>query len=126
MKELITLCGDDCMQCPRYNARTEEELAKVAELWYRAGWRESVLPPEEMRCDGCSSHRKCTYGLVECTRSHGVERCNQCALFPCEKLAAMLERSEKHQEHCRQVCTPEEYCVLERSFFNKEENLKKS
>ena len=32
MKEKITLCGDNCIMCPRYNANTNEELKAVAEL----------------------------------------------------------------------------------------------
>ena len=43
MEERITLCGDNCIECPRYNAHTEAELRKVAELWYRVGWRETVV-----------------------------------------------------------------------------------
>lgn len=30
--EKITLCGDNCIECPRYNAHSEEELQNVAEL----------------------------------------------------------------------------------------------
>lgn len=123
--EKITLCGDDCLSCPRYSARTREEREKVAELWYRTGMRDRIVPPEEMACTGCSSHKQCTYGLVDCTRAQGVEKCNQCGEFPCEKLAAMLERSKRTQETCRAVCTPEEYAALERAFFHKEENLRK-
>lgn len=41
MEEKITLCGDNCIECPRYNAHTDEELQAVAELWYRVGWREN-------------------------------------------------------------------------------------
>jgi hypothetical protein len=48
MEERITLCGDNCIECPRYNAHTEEELRKIAELWYRVGWRESVVSNEEL------------------------------------------------------------------------------
>lgn len=123
--EKITLCGDDCYSCPRYNAHTRQEQERVAELWYRSGMRDSIPPPEEMACTGCSSHKSCTYGLVDCTRAHGVEKCSQCASFPCEKLRAMLEKSGKIQEICRAVCTPKEYAALEKPFFHKEENLKK-
>lgn len=123
--EKITLCGDDCFTCPRYNAHTREELGKVAELWHRVGWRDKVPPPEEMACTGCSSHKQCTYGLVECTKEHHVEKCNQCLCFPCGKLAEMLEKSRESQERCRAVCSPEEYAALEKSFFHKEENLRK-
>lgn len=37
MEEKITLCGDNCIACPRYNAHSKEELRQVAELWYRVG-----------------------------------------------------------------------------------------
>ena len=47
--EKITLCGDNCLACPRYLAQTEEQLQKAAELWHRVGWRETVVPPAEMR-----------------------------------------------------------------------------
>jgi len=125
MKELITLCGDDCVHCPRFNAAAEDELQRVAELWYRVGWRERVVSAEEMECTGCSSHKQCTYGLVECTKAHGVDRCGKCEQFPCERIAAMLARSEEYRRRCAQVCSSGEYAALEKAFFNKEANLKK-
>ena len=60
----ITLCGDNCLECPRYLAKTEEELNNVAELWYRVGWRDTIVSHNEIRCTGCSSHKDCTYQLV--------------------------------------------------------------
>lgn len=123
--EKITLCGDDCLACPRYNAHSQEEQKKVAELWYRTGMRNSVVPPEEMACTGCSSHKECTYGLTDCTKSHGVEKCSRCGEFPCGKIESVLEKSAKTQEKCRSVCSPAEYAALEKAFFHKEENLRK-
>lgn len=125
MEDFITLCGDNCIECPRYHAHSEEELQKVAELWYRAGWRDTIVSSEEMRCTGCSSHKQCTYHLVSCTAEHHVEKCNQCEQFPCDKITEMLKKSEEHQKKCREVCSQEEYIMLEKAFFNKEQNLKK-
>lgn len=125
MEEKITLCGDNCMECPRYNAHGEEELRKAAELWYRAGWRKTIVSNEEIKCRGCSSHRQCTYRLVECIKEHNVEKCRQCMEFPCEKIVEMLKRSAESQKKCKEVCTQEEYRKLEKAFFNKENNLKK-
>lgn len=31
MIEKITLCGDNCIECPRYNAHTDEKLKQVVE-----------------------------------------------------------------------------------------------
>lgn len=125
MSEKITLCGDNCLECPRFLAQSNEELQRAAELWYRIGWRDTVVSAAEIRCGGCSPHKKCTYNLVECTKAHAVEKCNLCAEFQCEKIRTMLERSADYRQKCREVCTAEEYAQLERAFFNKENNLKK-
>lgn len=42
-----------------------------------------------------------------------------------EKIKNMLERSKEYKERCRDVCSEEEYNMLEKAFFNKEENLRK-
>lgn len=123
--EKITLCGDNCLACPRYLAKSDKELEKTAELWYRVGWRDRIVPKEEIRCTGCSSHKQCTYKLVECTKEHGVEKCNQCREFPCVKISDMLQRSGEYQKRCREVCSEEEYLVLKKAFFDKENNLRK-
>ena len=123
--EKITLCGDNCLECPRYLARTTSELEKVAELWFRVGWRDRIVPVDEIRCSGCTSHKQCTYHLVECTEENKVEKCNQCSKFPCYKIEEMLRRSDEYEKKCREVCTDEEYQMLKSSFFNKEVNLQK-
>lgn len=125
MEERITLCGDNCLACPRYHAHSDEELRAVAELWHRIGWRTNIVSNEEIACSGCSSHKQCTYQLVECIRAHGVDKCNQCTEFPCDKIAHMLERSAAYREKCRDVCSGQEYAILEQAFFQKEKNLLK-
>lgn len=125
MSEKITLCGDNCLECPRYNAHSDDELKKTAELWYRIGWRNTVVSTEEIACSGCSSHKECTYHLVECVKEHNVEKCGQCAEFPCRKISDMLERSKAYEIKCREVCSEEELEMLTKAFFNKENNLKK-
>lgn len=123
--EKITLCGDNCLECPRYLAKTDVELKKAAELWYRVGWRDKIVSNSEIQCFGCSSHKNCTYQLVECIKEKKIEKCNQCSQFPCIKIKDMLKRSKIYEEKCREVCTEEEYQRLKKSFFEKEENLKK-
>lgn len=125
MHEKITLCGDNCIECPRYNAHSDEELKKVAELWYKVGWRSSIESNKEISCSGCSSHKQCTYNLVECVKKHNVEKCNQCNEFPCVKISDMLKRSKEYQKKCMEICTEQEYAGLAKAFFDKENNLKK-
>ena len=55
MPKKITLCGDNCTFCPRYNAKTEADLQKVAELWHRVGWRDRIVSTEEIKCTGSHS-----------------------------------------------------------------------
>lgn len=126
MNQKITLCGDNCMECPRYLANSEEELHEIAKLWHKVGWRDRVVSNDEIRCTGCSSHKECTYGLVECTKEHQVSKCNQCIEFPCVRILDMLKRSEEYKRKCREVCSEAEYVMLEKAFFDKENNLKKS
>lgn len=123
--EKITLCGDDCLQCPRYLAKTEEELDKVAALWYKIGWSDQLLSHDEIQCTGCTSHKVCTYHLVDCTKEHYVEKCNQCVQFPCKKIETMLKRSNAYQKKCKEICTEEEYQAIAAAFFHKMENIKK-
>ncbi len=125
MNEKITLCGDNCVKCPRYNAHTANELRSVAELWYRVGWRSTIVSNDEIRCDGCNSSKKCIYMLVECTKEHNVNKCNECMDFPCAKVEDMLKRSAEYKQKCKELCTEQEYKFLCDAFFNKENNLKK-
>lgn len=125
MEEKITLCGDNCLECPRYNARSDDELRAVAELWHKVGWRDKIVSNEEIQCTGCSSHKECTYHLVACTKNHQVEKCNQCTFFPCDKISDMLKRSCEYQKKCREICSAAEYFMLEKAFFDKENNLRK-
>lgn len=125
MKEKITLCGDNCLACPRYNAKSSDELRHTAELWYRIGWRDRIVSDDEIKCGGCSSHKQCTYKLVDCVKEHNIEKCSQCPQFPCDKINDMLVRSDAYRRICARICTPDEYAELSKAFFEKENNLKK-
>ena len=124
MADKISLCGDNCSACPRYTAETEEQLQAAAELWHRVGWRDTVEPAENMRCDGCCAEKKCAYDLFACTRENGVEKCCQCGNFPCDKTERMLKKTEQDREKCKRLCTWEQYDILKKAFFEKRRNLK--
>ena len=125
MEALITLCGDNCLYCPRYHAKSEKELQDTAKLWYKVGWRDHIVSNEEIKCSGCSSHKQCTYKLVECIKDHQIDKCNQCREYPCDKILNMLNLSKQYQIKCKEICTKEEYEKLTKAFFEKEENLNK-
>lgn len=54
-----------------------------------------------------------------------MDKCNQCAEFPCGKISSMLEHSKEYQKRCKEDCSDAEYEMMERAFFDKENNLRK-
>ena len=121
----IAPCGDDCAKCPRFIAIEDEELRKLAELWHRIGWRDKVVSAEEMRCGGCTVGKHCSYGILECQAEKSVPRCGDCEDSPCSKITDVLDKSDYWRRRCKEVCSPDEYAMLERAFFHKKENLGK-
>jgi hypothetical protein len=123
MEQIIAPCGNDCGACPRYTAPSIEELQKFAELWYRVEWRDRVETPEEIRCSGCSSHKSCIYGIVECINKKNVQNHHQCEKFPtCGKIKRMLKRTKRYEQRCRALCSDTEFMILKKAFFEKETN----
>lgn len=121
---VYSVCGDDCAVCPRYVARSEEELRETAEFWYRAGWRDRVVTDGEIRCTGCGSRPTCSFMLLPCVREHGVEKCSACGEYPCGKIRQTLVSSAAKMKQCRAACETEaEFAMLVRAFYEKEKNI---
>lgn len=118
-----SLCGDDCLLCPRYTAKDNVAKAQLAALWHRLGWRETVPTPDEMTCGGCSLTKPCAYGLTRCAAKRGAASCCSCADFPCERIEEMLRCSDEGQKRVKQLCSAAEYASLEQAFFHKRRNL---
>ena len=121
---IYSVCGDDCAVCPRYLARTEEELHETAEFWHRVGWRDRVVSCEEIRCTGCGSRPTCSFMLLPCVREHGVAKCSACGEYPCGKVERVLALSDEKKQQCRRACeSDEEFAMLVRAFYEKEKHL---
>jgi len=125
MEDLIMPCGDNCAYCPLHIAQTDEELQKVAELWYRIGMTSRVMPIDDIRCHGCESRTGCTFGIKECLKGRGITKCNRCAEFPCERINRIVSADEEEMKRCRDVCSDSEYELLCEAWFEKEANLRK-
>jgi len=124
----ISICGDVCSECPRYIATRSNdigELEKVAELWFRVGFRDSVVSAGEMQCNGCNRQKPCGYGLNRCEQSGKGNNCGECPSFPCAKVDAVLEKTDRVAEECKTKCSATEYESLRRAFFGKREILTK-
>lgn len=121
---VYSVCGDDCAVCPRYLARSDEELRETAEFWMRAGWRDHVVSNDEIKCGGCGSREKCSFMMLPCLREHHVNACRECPGYPCERIRDMLGSSEVKETQCRAVCDDAaEFRMLRRAFYEKEANL---
>lgn len=123
---IISRCGDDCAVCPRYLAKTDEQLHETAVFWKKAGWRDRVVSNEEISCTGCGSKGVCAFGLLDCTKQHNTDNCKECSKFPCKKIKAAIENSDETKAACKNACESEkEFELFCRSFYEKEKNIYK-
>ena len=125
----LAYCGDDCNLCPRYIATQNnsiEKLKEVAVLWKKAGWRENVVPPEDMVCHGCNTERKCIYDdIKKCALEKGIDNCGFCLDYPCGKIENVFAQTEIYVKLCKENCSKEEYELLNKAFFLKKQNMDK-
>ncbi len=125
-QEYISYCGDICSLCPRYIATQKEsdnELEAVAELWYKLGFRDTILSNEEIRCNGCNKGKICHYSISSCEHLNGKKNCGECNKFPCDKISVVFRKTEQYAINCRNKCTEKIYEQLHHAFFMKEEIL---
>ena len=125
---IIAACGNDCSVCPRYNApgyeKTPEQLHQTAILWQKIGYRDHVVPNEEISCSGCKPENLCRYGIAKCCSEKSVANCGDCSDYPCERFRECLKVTASFEPACRMACSDEEYRILSKAFFEKEQNLR--
>jgi len=127
----IGCCGDDCNYCPRYIATVKndtETLRRAAVIWYRMGWRDKVLSPEEMKCYGCISVKSCVFGIKECCRKKHIDNCGYCSTMPCDELKRMFDSIKEARKSVENLIkeglvSKEENEALNKAFWSKEERL---
>lgn len=121
---MISACGDNCSLCPRYLARSDEELHETAVFWYKIGWRDRIVSNEEIRCGGCGSTPGCGFMILPCQKEMGVSNCRECARFCCDRLENVVKSSEENEADLRELCdSNEEAQMLRRYCYEKRKNL---
>ena len=127
-QRIIAACGNDCSVCPRYVAhpyeKTDKELRHTAELWMKIGYRDHIVSNEEIACTGCKPENWCRYHVIKCCEEKGIKTCAECNEYPCANMHDCFSVTKSFEPKCRQVCTDQEYEVLKRAFFMKEQNLR--
>lgn len=125
----LGFCGDDCNVCPRYVATQSgsvEQLKKVASLWFRVGYRDKIVPPEELSCHGCFPRTWCDRMYVRtCAVKKGVKNCGKCESYSCEIVTKAFKQTASFAEKIKQKCSKTEYEQLKKAFFEKKKNLDK-
>ncbi len=125
--KVLAACGNDCASCPRYVAhpyeKTTEELQRTAELWMRIGYRDRIVPIDQIVCEGCRPSNWCRYHIIECCVEKGIDTCAECPSYPCATMTECFEVTESFVPACRAACTDEEFELISKAFFEKEKNL---
>ena len=126
-KKIIAACGNDCASCPRFVShpyeKTDEQLQRTAQLWFKIGYRDRVVSNEEISCTGCKTENWCRYNVVGCCEGRGIGTCAQCPEYPCENMRSCFKVTSLFVGKCKEVCTDEEFSQLKTAFFEKEKNL---
>ena len=123
----IAFCGDDCNACPRYIATQSgdmEKLKEAAALWKQAGWRDTILPPEKMVCNGCASVEWCRYDESrKCAQDRGYDNCGKCENYPCEKMEKVFKQTELYANECKENLSNDDYERFYEAFFSKRQKI---
>jgi hypothetical protein len=88
---MIAVCGLDCAnECGIFHAPHDPELAlRLTEHFRSQGYTDAQ--PDWFHCDGCRGDRTKHWSancwiLKCCVDDKGLEFCNQCEDFPCQRL----------------------------------------
>jgi hypothetical protein len=122
----ISICGDVCSECPRYIATETNdvvELEKLAELWYRLGFRDRILSAEDLKCTGCSKDKFCSFNINSCEHLENIDNCGQCNHFPCDRIDLVFQNTDITNERCKSRCSDDEYNKICKAFLMKRETL---
>ena len=123
----LAFCGDDCNACPRYIATQSgdaERLKEAAAMWKRAGWRDEIVPPEEMVCHGCASVKSCRYDDIrKCAQEKRIDNCGRCNDYPCKQIEKVFQQTESYAKLCKENCSKKDYECFQKAFFSKREKL---
>lgn len=122
-EKIISACGNDCSQCPRFSPKTDNELLNTAILWHKIGYRDHVVTNDEISCTGCKKENWCRYEIISCTSKKNIHNCGECKEYPCVKISTAFEKTKEFEPKCKDICTDEEYVVMSKAFFEKKKNL---
>ncbi|MFX0125525.1 MAG: DUF3795 domain-containing protein [Candidatus Hodarchaeota archaeon] len=110
MEQPIAYCGLECLICPAYIAKqnNDNELrVKTAKSWSSHGFE---VEPNQVNCDGCHSNGQLIEFCSKCAvRNCAIERsldtCADCSEYPC---------ADKLEKLWGQIKSPQAKSTLEK------------
>lgn len=99
---IIAVCGLKCNECDILRAQNNPEIAHRIVEWFKKE-RDIEVKIEDIHCLGCKGDRTKHWSpdcwiLKCCVDKKGLEFCDQCADFPCEKLVEWSKGGKKYRE----------------------------
>lgn len=88
--QFIGACGIDCSTCDIFEASSEPAIARKIADWFKTTMNQEIKP-EDIFCEGCKGDRNRHWSadcwiLKCCVDTKGLEHCNQCDEFLCDRL----------------------------------------
>ena len=104
---MIAACGLDCSSCDVGLAPSDPGAAERLLHWFhQMGWLAAgegmtQVMERKMYCRGCHGDRSIHWSadcwiLKCCVDDHCLERCDQCAEFPCQRLVGWSQQNESY------------------------------
>lgn len=104
---MIAACGLDCSSCDIRLAPFDSGAAeRLLDWFHQMGWLTAEEGMDQvierrMICQGCHGDRAIHWSascwiLQCCVDDHGLEHCDQCEGFPCQRLISWSEQNESY------------------------------
>jgi len=100
--KIIAVCGLKCSECDIFKATDNPEIAQQIADWFKKERNEEVKI-EDIHCLGCKGDRKKHWSadcwiLECCVNKKGLDFCNECNDFPCDRLSKWAKGSKRYAE----------------------------
>lgn len=100
--QMIAVCGLVCSECDIFEATSNAETAQKIVDWFKKE-KDMEVKIEEIRCLGCKGDRSKHWSsdcwiLKCCVDEKGLQLCNECEDFPCEKLSEWGKENKDYED----------------------------
>ena len=126
-EEILTLCGYRCDLCQFYteNIKSEKDRERVSQEFNRLFGYD--IRPKDVECVGCKNEGKHVDShcpVRPCALKKGVENCDHCSEFICDKLKGRMNFAEELLRRSQKPLSAEDFQSYIKPYQGKERLLK--